>query len=153
MQAAGYNGTMILADNKITITRKSAGLLTKMVQGLQGDKTIAIQQVTAVQLKEASTLLRGYLRLSINGRDPVGGLTEAVKDENAVIFDKKANQEFAAMRDAIQAQIDAHYARASQPAVAAPSAADELEKFAGLHAKGLITDEEFAAKKKQILGL
>ncbi|HEX4859750.1 MAG TPA: SHOCT domain-containing protein [Rhizomicrobium sp.] len=57
------------------------------------------------------------------------------------------------MRDAIQAQIDAHYARASQPAVHAPSAADELEKFAGLHAKGLITDEEFAAKKKQILGL
>lgn len=29
----------------------------------------------------------------------------------------------------------------------------ELEKLATLHRKGVITDEEFAAKKKQILGL
>ena len=30
---------------------------------------------------------------------------------------------------------------------------DELEKLAGLRKKGIITDEEFNAKKKQILGL
>jgi hypothetical protein len=29
----------------------------------------------------------------------------------------------------------------------------ELEKLAGLRDKGIITDEEFQAKKKQILGL
>jgi putative oligomerization/nucleic acid binding protein len=29
----------------------------------------------------------------------------------------------------------------------------DLEKLAELHANGVITDEEFAAKKKQILGL
>ncbi|MBW7838478.1 MAG: SHOCT domain-containing protein [Chitinophagaceae bacterium] len=33
------------------------------------------------------------------------------------------------------------------------SQADELMKFAELKEKGLITDEEFEAKKKQILGL
>jgi len=30
---------------------------------------------------------------------------------------------------------------------------DELEKLAELHNEGILTDEEFAAKKKQILGL
>jgi len=30
---------------------------------------------------------------------------------------------------------------------------EELEKLAGLRDKGIITDEEFQAKKKQILGL
>ena len=30
---------------------------------------------------------------------------------------------------------------------------DELERLADLHDKGIITDEEFEAKKKQLLGL
>jgi ribosomal protein L37AE/L43A len=33
------------------------------------------------------------------------------------------------------------------------SSADELKKFAELHAQGILTDEEFAAKKKQLLGI
>lgn len=43
----------------------------------------------------------------------------------------------------------------SKPAssVAALSAADELKKFAELKDAGIISDEEFNAKKKQILGL
>lgn len=45
----------------------------------------------------------------------------------------------------------------AQPAPAAAPAADEgyaqLEQLADLHAKGILTDEEFAAKKAQILGL
>ena len=36
---------------------------------------------------------------------------------------------------------------------AAPDSTTELEKLAQLHAQGVLTDEEFAAKKKQILGI
>jgi Short C-terminal domain len=35
----------------------------------------------------------------------------------------------------------------------AVSAADEIKKLAELHAAGILTDDEFAAKKKQLLGL
>lgn len=35
----------------------------------------------------------------------------------------------------------------------AASAADEIKKLAELHAAGILTDDEFAAKKKQLLGL
>jgi len=46
---------------------------------------------------------------------------------------------------------------APAPAAAAESGAsgdlDQLEKLGQLHAEGVLTDEEFAAKKKQILGL
>ncbi|MEX0754856.1 MAG: SHOCT domain-containing protein [Actinomycetota bacterium] len=31
--------------------------------------------------------------------------------------------------------------------------ADALKQLADLHAQGILTDEEFAAKKKQILGI
>ncbi len=43
-----------------------------------------------------------------------------------------------------------------QPTESAPAEADytaELEQLAKLKAEGILTDEEFAAKKKQILGI
>jgi hypothetical protein len=53
-------------------------------------------------------------------------------------------------------EVKANYrAAASTPAVIhqASSDADELAKFASLRDQGVITEEEFAAKKRQILGL
>lgn len=44
-------------------------------------------------------------------------------------------------------------APAPQMAPEEPDYAAELEKLAQLKAKGIITDDEFEAKKKQILGL
>ena len=42
---------------------------------------------------------------------------------------------------------------AAAPSTAEPSYLQELEKLAELRDKGIITDEEFAAKKKSLLGL
>jgi hypothetical protein len=42
---------------------------------------------------------------------------------------------------------------AASGAAAGSSYTDELERLAKLHADGILTDEEFEAKKKQILGL
>jgi L-fucose isomerase-like protein len=39
------------------------------------------------------------------------------------------------------------------PAEAAPSYLDELERLARLRDQGIITDEDFEAKKRQLLGL
>ncbi len=44
-------------------------------------------------------------------------------------------------------------AAAPPPAVEEPEYATEIEKLADLKAKGIITEEEFEAKKKQILGI
>jgi L-fucose isomerase-like protein len=44
-------------------------------------------------------------------------------------------------------------AAAPAPAEAAPSYLDELEKLAGLRDQGIISDEDFEAKKRQLLGL
>jgi hypothetical protein len=59
-----------------------------------------------------------------------------------------------------QQQYEAQQYEAQQyappPAPAAPAAPDtteELTKLAQLHSQGILTDEEFAAKKAQILGI
>ena len=47
-------------------------------------------------------------------------------------------------------------AASDQPTESAPAEADytaELEQLAKLKAEGILTDDEFAAKKKQILGI
>jgi hypothetical protein len=146
MEAIGANGRISVEGLNVIISRKGTGLITLLNQGLQGDKVIPLNQITAVQLKEPG-FARGYLRLSINGRDPVGGVFEAVKDENAVMFDKKHLESFKAMRDLIQSKMGTHQVAAG------PSAADEIEKLAGLRDRGLVTEEEFTAKKRQLLGL
>jgi len=57
-----------------------------------------------------------------------------------------------------QAQYDQQMAaqQAAAPPPAAPAQTDmnaELTQLAQLHAQGILTDEEFAAKKAQILGI
>jgi len=54
-------------------------------------------------------------------------------------------------------QDEAEYQQAQAAAVAAApqpeSDMDKLQQIADLHAQGILTDEEFAAKKAQILGI
>jgi hypothetical protein len=53
-------------------------------------------------------------------------------------------------------QMAQQQAAAPPPPAAAPAAAGdvaELQQLADLHAQGILTDEEFAAKKAQILGI
>jgi hypothetical protein len=58
-----------------------------------------------------------------------------------------------------QAQYEEQMAAAPPPPAAAPPAAApdddmaQLQQLADLHAQGILTDEEFAAKKAQILGI
>jgi predicted Zn-dependent peptidase len=57
-------------------------------------------------------------------------------------------------QDAQIAQLQTQQAAAATPAQQAqPSYAAELEQLAGLKQQGIITEEEFEAKKKQILGI
>ncbi len=55
-----------------------------------------------------------------------------------------------------QARADGAAQAQQQAAPAAPAAKDitaELQKLADLHKQGVLTDEEFAAMKKKLLGL
>jgi hypothetical protein len=68
---------------------------------------------------------------------------------------KYAAQDQARYEQEMAAQ-QAYAAQVAQAAPAAPAAPDytaELEQLAQLKAQGILTDEEFEAKKKQILGI
>lgn len=71
----------------------------------------------------------------------------------------RAQQQYAAQAQQQAAVEQARAEGAAQaPVVAAPAAAQkdttaELQKLADLHKQGVLTDEEFAAMKKKLLGL
>jgi hypothetical protein len=56
-------------------------------------------------------------------------------------------------QEAYEQELAAQQAAAAPAAPAAPDYAAELEQLAQLKAQGIITEEEFEAKKKQILGI
>jgi len=69
----------------------------------------------------------------------------------------RQDQKYAAQdQEAYDQQMAQQQAYAQQAAPAAPAEPDyaaELQQLADLKAQGILTDEEFEAKKKQILGI
>ncbi len=72
----------------------------------------------------------------------------------ARIGEERARQQYE--QQAAMQQKDYEVQQAKQQAAAAQPSTDvtaELQKLADLHAKGVLSDEEFAAGKKKLLGL
>ena len=143
----GHGGSIELSDTTVTIKRK--GVLAFVTQGLKGDKEIPISLLTALQFKSAGMFTNGYIQFSFQGgSEAKGGAFQAASDENTVLFTKDQQPAFEMLRGKLQPLIG----RTSAP-VAQGSYLDDLERLATLRSNGILTEEEFQAKKKQILGL
>lgn len=142
-------GEMRFNGREVTISRvaKATNLL---IHGLDGEKSIAISAIQAVQFKQAKGGIRGYLQLTISGGiESRGGVIAAAGDENTLMFDAGDQPAFEKLAEAIK---DAVYERSAPNSAAPVSVADELAKFAKLRDDGLLNEDEFTAKKKQLLG-
>ena len=145
MKAEGINGTVLLFRRHLTIKRKGMG--TVFTHGLKGDKDIQLSSISSVQFKKAG-FTSGYIQFAfMGGQESQGGVLSASRDENTVLFRKGHQEAFELLRDAVQERIS------NDTGDRVVSPADEIGKLAGLKEKGIITEKEFAAKKKQLLGL
>lgn len=126
----------------------SKGFMNLMTQGSKGEKSIPIKSITAIQIK-APRLTTGYIQFAYSGAsESKGGIMDAVKDENTITFSSKKDLEQAKK---LKAYIESLQNESSQPTT--QSSADEILKFKELLDAGVISEEEFEAKKKQILGV
>ena len=78
---------------------------------------------------------------------------ELTDDDQAIIANEPAGDPPPAAAAAPPAAAAPAPAAAAPAPAAAPSYIEELEKLAGLRDAGIISDEDFEAKKKQLLGL
>lgn len=146
MRVEGSNGSVEYLGDRIVIRRK--GLANVLTQGAQGDKTFPLSRITAVQFRRAGSMMAGLIQFTIQGgREFRGGMLEATKDENAVMFTRDQEPAFARLREQVESAIMA----GTTPAPSVRSEIDDLAKLAELHEKGYLTTNEFEARKQTIL--
>lgn len=147
MEARASDATLELYENKVRIVRKK-GMSNLILHGAKGDKEILLKSISSIQFKKPSTWTGGYIQFSfMGGREAMGGILEATADENSVIFGPRESEDFERMKEAIEARMAA-IGRSDNPP---HSDLDELEKLARLRDNGIITEDEFQAKKKHIM--
>jgi hypothetical protein len=150
MVIKGDTKTLQVENNLIKIIQRKAFLQPET------EKTLPFSKVTSIQIKKPGTLVGGYIQFSIAGGIEInkvfsvtGGAFEAIQDENAVLFTGANNYETALK---IKELIETFSAKQNNQNNAL-SASDEIRKFKQLLDDGIITDEEFQKKKKELLGL
>lgn len=137
-----------IENNIITIQRK--GLLNFATQGLKGDKSIPFRNITAIQIKKPG-LTNGYIQFSQHGMlESKKGLLDANADENTVTLVSKTEYEQALE---IKELIENANNNDSTQQVHTHDVAEEIRKFKALLDDGILTQEEFDAKKKEFLGM
>jgi hypothetical protein len=146
--AKGVNGQITIAGDWVTIERKGLGRIGHS----KGDRRIPLGSITAVQMRPAGSLANGFLKFSVPGSPEVrGGLNAAGQDENSVIYTKKHQADF----DAIRAHVEAYISQKHAPQPAAqpgePDITDQLRKLGELRDAGVLTEQEFEKKKTELL--
>lgn len=139
LKLENFGKEIIVEENVVRIHQK----VVKM------DKTIPFSNIISVQVKKPG-LVAGYIHFQT-----VGGLnnhlktsTDVAKDENSIVISGKGKYEIAMkMKERVESW------SAKPDSVKMDSPAEEIMKYKNLLDMGAITQEEFDAKKKQLLDL
>lgn len=127
------NGSVLVTDRRIILYTKKLGgyemndFAYGLLSGLDYKKGMMYGNITLLAAGERN-------HVSQIDKSEVERVAKAIRDRMAV-----AQQH--------------HHSSAGQPSHPAPSAADEIRKLAELHREGILSEDEFAAKKAQVLGL
>ena len=146
----GLQDLLEVFEDRVTITPK--GVLGFLNKGIKGTKEIPFSSIVAVQFKAAGAVFSGYIQFTLpGGNESRGGILAATKDENTFMFAGKQNNASAiAVKDYVDSAV--RKLRPAQASLPSASLADELQKLAGLKERGLLSDEEFQAAKKRLIG-
>ncbi len=137
----GFNGTVIFDGTWVTIHR-TKGLQARMAG--KGEKKIALSQMTSVRWKRRK-MMRGFISFTVPGN-------EARSTQDVVLVTPSQTEEFLALKAKIEDALAQHHAPSPPSAVAATDdPAEQLKKLADLHQSGLLTDEDFAAKRAALV--
>ena len=164
----GRNGTVSVEKNVVIIRREGAmGFLASGVMG-QGDKRIPIKNIVSVELGKEPSFMGGisYIRFATAADNEVRKHSSLV-DPSLRMFENKGGQYFNdpntiqlsnmeqyAVAIRIRDYIENFQVESANPTVVQSlSGADEILKYKKLLDEGILTQEEFDAKKRQLLEL
>lgn len=142
----------VYEDKCVIVSQKNAmSFLTGNI--LNGNKEFLLSDLTSVQFKPGTAFVNGFVQFEYPGAHSGQG-GDNFSSENSFVFSKNkvSNEEVEKAVAYIKEGIKKAKAGAGATVVQA-SPAEELKKFKELLDMGVISQEEFDAKKKQILGI
>lgn len=143
-------GEVALIDDYVVI---SHGTVFKVLNFFDQDANlvkIPVESITVISFKE-SGIFDGTLEFVYLGYFPKPN-EKKHNQENVITFrGKECNEKFKAFKEIVEKRM--REVKQKPASSASPSAADELAKFAMLHKEGVISDEEFTALKRKLMGL
>lgn len=160
MQLKCTNGILYVYKDKVIISRKTVVGFTS--QGIKGDKTFYYSDLTGIEYKKPSIWANGYIKFIVPGSKEsnqrvtiLGTTMEAMQDPNSLIlraFNKNVPKEseeiYKYILQKIRENKESNECRITSNL---NSSADEILKYKHLLDEGIITQEEFEKKKKDLL--
>ncbi len=151
--------SLTVYNNKCIITTKTT--VRSVIAGnfTDGEKTIYYADLTGVQFRKCSALLLGYLQFeNASGQRNRGGNDWAANhnSENSFTFEASINELMQEIADFIKGKVEEYKEGNHTPQATVAqqsSSADEVLKLKQLLDMGIITQEEFDQKKKELLHL
>lgn len=123
-----------------------------------GDKTIFLNQISGIVIKEYTFLSPGYIHFSATGdiSSPTrrAGVFNAIQDENTFIFNKEDIDFVKEIKSKIE-ELLSYQSKSNEQPISQPISNDPdlIRKYKKLFDDGIITKEEYDLKKREILGL
>lgn len=155
-------GTIELLDEGVVIQKKNTdmsggggllGIALSVATSTKGGYTVPYESIHSVNISEGGWGTPPFIQILTPGERAISSSEDAMKTPSCLLFKKGAMADFKAMKSEIETRTAKARARPAPGAVAAPSPAEEIGKLGDLLKAGLLTQEEFDAKKRQLLGL
>lgn len=140
-------------EDKVVLTVK-AGIGSFITGNISdGEKTIYYADCIGIQFKKAGFQI-GYLQFETAG-GIMNNKSSNFFNENTFTWDttKQSNEKMEEVANYCKKMVDEYKSGKHNKSSAQISPAEELKKFKELLDMGVLSQEEFDAKKKQILGL
>ena len=144
-----YNGTVYVYEDQVVIRRKGVFSLTA-----GKENSMPFSTITGVKFMEGNAITKGHIKFLIKGVTDTkavsfGSVSDS--DRYAVLFGKKLNTEAVAIKNFVEEKLAKN--DDSTNIFNPLSSADEIKKYKELLDSGVITQEEFDSKKKQLLSI
>jgi hypothetical protein len=150
IEATGLNARILLLKDVVRVQR--IGWRNALSGASKIERDILISQIVSIQFRKAGLLSNGYIELKLMHYDETHrNESEREMDDAIISFRPGQQKAFEAFREMLEAKMSS----GGVPRTPSPATTDldQLEKLASLLDKGIITEEEFSRKKKQLLGL
>jgi hypothetical protein len=153
-------GTIELTDDGVMLNKKNVSssdggfldMAISLAAATKGGMLMPYTSIHSVILNHGGFMSAPFIQVLMVGEVAVSDEETAVKTPSCLLFKKAAMSEFEALKLEIEKRVSAARKAGARETAAPTSIADEIAKLGGLLKDGLITQAEFDAQKKQLLG-